>query len=117
MDRETAEYLRKNGMTWRDLYDYPMSWDNWRRLCVYYGDPDPGPCEPPEHSVDELHERLAALEESRQPQPQWTRQQWDQVQQLRAQITYLQTKVNALLDKRTKRDERKTRSVLKGIET
>ena len=45
------------------LVDYPISWDWHRSLCVEYGLPDPGPCEPPEHNVEELHERILALEE------------------------------------------------------
>jgi len=65
MDRQTAEYLRKNGMTWRDLYDFPMSWDWWRHLSVYNGDPDPGPCEPPGHpELKAIEERLEQLEET-----------------------------------------------------
>lgn len=76
------------------LVDYPISWDTHRALCVQYGKNDPGPCEPPEHSVDELHERVATLEVSRQPQ--WDGRQWDQVQQLRAQVNYLQNKIKEM---------------------
>ena len=45
------------------LIDYPISWDWHRYYCREYGQPDPGPCEPPEHSIEELHERVLALEE------------------------------------------------------
>lgn len=45
------------------LIDFPISWDWHRHYCREYGQPDPGPCEPPEHTVDELHERLVSLEE------------------------------------------------------
>lgn len=45
------------------LVDYPISWDTHRRYCREYGVLDPGPNEPPEHTVEELYERLAALEE------------------------------------------------------
>jgi len=46
------------------LIDFPISWDWHRHYCREYGQPDPGFCEPPEHSIEELHERLAVLEES-----------------------------------------------------
>jgi len=45
------------------LVDFPVGWDFHRSLCLEYGLPDPGSCEPPEHSIEELHERLTALEE------------------------------------------------------
>ena len=48
-------------------FDFPISY-NWHRgLCLEYGKPDPGPCEPLEHSIEELHERILVLEESSQP--------------------------------------------------
>jgi len=49
------------------LTDYPISWSEHRSLCVEYGRPDPGPLEPPEHDLEELHERVLALEERPQP--------------------------------------------------
>jgi len=49
------------------LIDFPISWDFHRSLCLEYGLPDPGPCEPPEHDVEELHKRISALEENVQP--------------------------------------------------
>ena len=48
------------------LIDYPVSWSYHRSLCMEYGLPDPGPCDPPEHSIEELHERIVALEEKPQ---------------------------------------------------
>ncbi len=45
------------------LIDFPISWDWHRHYCREFGRPDPGPCEPPEHNIEEFHERLAALEE------------------------------------------------------
>lgn len=47
--------------------DFPISWDWHRHYCREFGLPDPGPCEPPEHSIEELHERVLVLEESPQP--------------------------------------------------
>ena len=43
------------------LVDYPVSWNCHRNYCHEFGSPDPG-CELPEHSIDELHERISALE-------------------------------------------------------
>lgn len=48
------------------LVDFPVSWNEHRRLCLEFGKPDPGIDIPPRHTVEELHERLAALEESAQ---------------------------------------------------
>ena len=47
----------------RDI-DFPISYSYYRGLCQLHGWPDPGPCEPPEHSREELHERIAALEDA-----------------------------------------------------
>jgi len=48
----------------KDLIDFPVSWGWWRHFCQYYDDGyDPGPNEPPEHTVDKLAERLSKLEE------------------------------------------------------
>lgn len=44
------------------LIDFPITWDFHRHYCREYGLPDPGPCEPSEHTVDELSERLQILE-------------------------------------------------------
>ncbi len=44
------------------LVDFPVSWDFHRQYCREYGVPDPGPCEPPEHNLEEANERLRALE-------------------------------------------------------
>jgi len=62
-DAEQLSYMRERRLSWRDAYDFPMSWDWWRAVCVEHGEPDPGPAEPPEHSLCELNERLALLEE------------------------------------------------------
>ena len=45
------------------LIDFPISWGFHRAYCLEFGLPDPGPCEPPEHTLDELGERLKALEQ------------------------------------------------------
>lgn len=48
------------------LIDFPISFNEHRRLCLEYGKLDSGPDESPEHNLNELHERLVALEESAQ---------------------------------------------------
>ena len=51
-------------------FDFPISYDYYRSLCQLHSWPDPGSCDPPEHSIEELHERIRALEE----RPPLTRQ-------------------------------------------
>ena len=52
---------------WREpLIDFPISWDWHRRYCREFGQPDPGPCERPEHTLEELHGRVETLEERAQ---------------------------------------------------
>lgn len=48
------------------LIDFPISWDWHRHYCREFGQSDPGSCEPPEHSIEELHEKVLALEERSQ---------------------------------------------------
>lgn len=44
------------------LIDFPISWDWHRYYHREYGQPDPGPIEPPEHDPEELQDRLNSLE-------------------------------------------------------
>ena len=44
------------------LLDFPISFNEHRHYSLEYGGHDPGPCELPEHDLDELHERILALE-------------------------------------------------------
>ncbi len=64
MDAEQIAYARRHNLTWRDQFDYPMSWTFWRAAAWDNTGLDIGSCEPPQHTVEELHERLATLEES-----------------------------------------------------
>ncbi len=86
------------------LIDYPISWDWHRHYCREYSKPDPGPCEPPQHTLDGLQESISNLEE-----PGNSRQR-DTIQQLQAQVVYLQNKVNELTDK--KKVQEKTTGVI-----
>ena len=47
-----------------ECFDFPVSWSFYRAHCWEVHGFDPGNNEPPQHTVEELHERLAALEES-----------------------------------------------------
>lgn len=47
-------------------FDFPISYDYYRGLCQLHGWPDPGACAPPEHSKEELLERIKILEEKGQ---------------------------------------------------
>lgn len=60
----------RGNTNWRDDYDFPMSWDFWRAICIEHGF-DPGDNELPEESVI---------------QPEWTNRQWDKVQQLESEV-------------------------------
>jgi len=63
MDAEQLAYMRQHNLSWKDLYDFPMSWDWWRHYSVYHTGVDPGPDQPPEEaSLSELKERLEHLE-------------------------------------------------------
>lgn len=61
MDKEQLAYMKRHGLTWRDAYDYSMSWDFWRDACILNTGVDPGPNEPAE---DSLGIRVATLEET-----------------------------------------------------
>ena len=86
------------------LIDYPVSWDWHRHYCREYGLPDPGPCETlrPESTPEEPS------------QPQWTKRQWDQVQQLKAQVNFLQKKLEEHLNRPRRKPSKTT---LTGIDT
>jgi len=45
LTNEQLKYMRDHGLTWRDLYDFPMSWDWWRYYSIYNTGADPGPNE------------------------------------------------------------------------
>jgi hypothetical protein len=49
-----------------ECFDFPVSWSFYRAHCWEVHGFDPGNNEPPEHNLNELHERLVALEESAQ---------------------------------------------------
>jgi len=97
-------------------YDFPMSETFRAWTYEHCGIPDPGYV-PPRADIADLEDRIGNLEAISAEPGQVPRRYHDQLQQLRAQVLYLQNKVNALLDKRSKREEKKTHSVLKGIET
>jgi len=44
------------------LIDYPISFNEHRRLCREFARPDPGSNELPEHTLSSLDERILALE-------------------------------------------------------
>jgi hypothetical protein len=46
--------MKKNGLTWKDAFDYSMSWNTWRSLCVEHGEPDPGPDRPAQDTPIEV---------------------------------------------------------------
>jgi hypothetical protein len=60
-----------------ECFDFPVSWSFYRAHCWEVHGFDPGNNEPPQHTVEELHERLAALEEaqSEKPQADWPRRE------------------------------------------
>ena len=54
------------------LIDYPISFNEHRRLCSEFGRLDPGPDEPAAHNLTltELHERILTLEIAQSEKPQ-----------------------------------------------
>lgn len=46
----------------KPLIDFPVNWDWHRHYCRESRLPDPGFCESPEHSMEELHGRLSHAE-------------------------------------------------------
>jgi len=45
------------------LIDFPISYNCHRFSCLEYGQPEPGPSEPSGYNIEELCERVLALEE------------------------------------------------------
>lgn len=80
---------------WRELYDYPMSWDFWRAACVYNGERDPGPDELPHDKPDiiDLEDRIGNLEAISSQRGSIPRAYYDELRQLKTQVRYLQSKV------------------------
>ena len=75
-------------------FDFPMS-DTFRACSFEYcRQPDPSytPPLPEEHSIDKIQE------------PEWTKQQWDYIRQLKAQVLFLSDKVNKRLDKKQRKN-------------
>jgi len=77
-------------------FDFPISWDWHRYYCREYGLPDPGPCEPPEYTLGELHARLASIEEKLACLSEQERRRlglkaiWEEVKQLRLGLRHTQ---------------------------
>lgn len=82
----------------QDMIDFPVSWDFNRHYSLYYGQPDPGPNMVAESTrVEELEDRIGNLEAISAEPGRMPRRYYDQMQQLKAQVTYLQNKVNELV--------------------
>ena len=67
MDAEQIAYARKHNLSWRDQYDYPMSWTFWRAAAWDNTGLDIGSNIPPQHTITELEGRIAELEKNAQP--------------------------------------------------
>ena len=68
-------------------FDFPISYDYYRSLCQFHGWPDPGSDIPP----NPLEE-----DDTEIPEPEWTKRQWDTVQQLRGEVRHYSSKVNEM---------------------
>lgn len=75
-----------------DDIDYPVSYSYYRSMCQRYGWTDPGPDALHPQASDALHEPVEATI----PESVWHRHQWQYLQQLRAQVNYLNSKVTEL---------------------
>jgi transcription initiation factor TFIIIB Brf1 subunit/transcription initiation factor TFIIB len=80
------------------LIDFPISWDFHRALCVQYGKPDPGPAEPTGHTIEDPVNRSIDLKTGINRSLDRPYNQQEQIQQLKAQLNYLQNKINEHID-------------------
>jgi len=77
-------------------FDFPVAWDWYRYYCREYGLPDPGPCEPPKYTLEELHGGVKGLEERFSALPReelrslGLKQLGEEVEQLRLGLRYTQ---------------------------
>lgn len=99
------------------LIDFPISWDWHRKYCREYGLPDPGRCEPPKHTVEELHnrlpnieERLARLSEEKQHRL-GLKLIWDEVKEVRIGLRHTQRLIPQVLPERKAIPRKLTRGV------
>ena len=71
------------------MYDYAMSWDCWREICVSHGEPDPG---------SNITQEITVAPCLAEPK-EWDKRQWYKVQQLEGLVKHLQNKINEHIDK------------------
>ncbi len=69
-----------------DDFDFPMSYSVYRSLCQQHGFNDPGP--------DRLD--LESPKPTPEIEPEWSRQQWQSVKQLRAMVNHLNHQITKL---------------------
>jgi len=97
-------------------YDFPMS-ETFRAWTYQHcGVADPGYV-PPQQDIEDLQDRIGNLEAISAEPGRMPRHYHDQIQQLKAQVTYLQNKVNEHVDRSKRKQEGAGHSILKGIET
>ena len=87
---------------WRDDFDYAMSWDFYRALCVEHGERDPGPCEPPPLPDPGPLDH----EDKGSPSLVTTRHRWDYVKQLQGRVLHAETMIREHIDKSQSRKTR-----------
>jgi hypothetical protein len=85
LTNEQLKYMRDHGLSWRDLYDFPMSWDWWRHYSVYNTSADPGPDRRPDMATGAAPP--SPREETSQPGPKDIR---EEINQLRRGLHYTQ---------------------------
>ncbi|MDD5510054.1 MAG: hypothetical protein PHI12_04510 [Dehalococcoidales bacterium] len=107
---EQFKYMRNHGLTWRDLYDFPMSWDWWRHYSVYNTGTDPGPNKIPQRPLvpvppdpSEAEARHHELKEIR-----------EDIHQLRMGLRYTQ-KLQQQLQQKIQAKSLRTRGITKGV--
>ncbi|MDD5220256.1 MAG: hypothetical protein PHV11_06805 [Candidatus Bipolaricaulis sp.] len=76
-------------MNWRELFDYPVSHDYYRALCVDHGEPDPGPCEAPEGEPVVIPQEIN-----------------DRMDRLQGEVVYLKDQLKELRERKAVRNER-----------
>ncbi len=110
LTNEEFKYMQEHGLSWQDLYDFPMSWDWWRHYSVYNSGIDPGPDEAPEA----MPEPAAPIRREEETVPPGLKRLWEEIKQLRQGLHYTQ-KLQQHLQRQS--PARKRRRPSKGVPT
>ncbi len=81
-------------MILRDDYAKCAPWHRWRYTRAVWGDRDPNPVlEAPNYTMDELYDIVSGQVQPEVQEKPWMKDQWNAVQQVKAQLNYLGKKM------------------------